>query len=104
MLSYATAVVVTLCSIAIGVYALYENGVSHSTSFSAIMNTTNNLRLNKLSEGQSLGAEPLVNEVKDLKIRLGIVAYEEENIGSESVIVGLAGFGLQGQVEKLNKG
>ena len=104
VLSYATAVVVTLFSVAIGVYALYENGVSHSTSFSAIMNATQNLHLNGLSEGQSLGAEPLAKDLKDLKLRLGIVAYEEEGFESESVIVGHAGFGQQDHVEKLIKG
>lgn len=51
VLSSATAIVMTLCSVTIGVHALYENGVSHSTSFSAIMNTTHNLHQNELSEG-----------------------------------------------------
>jgi hypothetical protein len=104
VLSDATAIIVTLCSVTIGVYVLYENGVSHSTSFSAIMNTTHNLQRNELSEGQSLGAEPLAKDVKDLKIRLGIVGYEEKTIGSVSAIVGQAGFGLEGHVEKLRQG
>jgi len=104
VLSYTTAVVVTLCCVAIGVHALYENGVSHSTSFSAIMNTTHNLHQNEISEGHSLGAEPLAKDLKNMKIRLGIVGYEEETIGSETIIVGHAGFGLEGHVEKLKKG
>ena len=68
------------------------------------MNTSYNLILDDLSEGQSLGTEPPAQDVRDLNTRLGIVAYKEKKIGSENVIVGHAGFGLQGQVEKLKKG
>lgn len=68
---------------------------------SAFMNTTHNLHQTELSEGQSLDAEPLAKDIKDLKIRLGIVGYDEKTIGSVSAIVGQAGFGLEGHVEKL---
>ena len=107
VISYAAAIIATILSVSIGLFALYENGVSHSTSFSAILSTTRSTRLSDLTEGHSLGAEPLAKHIGDLRLRFGLLDHEsdEKALPYEDLgIVRQAGFGVEGHVDKLRSG
>ncbi|KAI0845703.1 hypothetical protein F5Y00DRAFT_245797 [Daldinia vernicosa] len=91
--TYSTAVVVTLLCICVGFAALLSNGYTSSTAFSAVLLTTRNPDLDRLSTGNTLGAKPLPNPIRDTKLRFGMLRTE----GSESQ----TGFGLDGTVTPL---
>jgi hypothetical protein len=71
LLSYGTGLLFASVTAAIGFYSLYVNGVSHSTSFSAIIATTRNSDLDSLTKGASLGAEPMKMGVDKTRLRFG---------------------------------
>ena len=71
IISYSIALFLTLLIICLGFYSLHSNGVAHSTSFSALITTTRNPRLDTLSRGHSLGALPLDKRVLGAKLRFG---------------------------------
>ncbi|MCJ1403048.1 hypothetical protein MMC11_006270 [Xylographa trunciseda] len=107
VISYTGAIIATIFSVAIGMFALYENGVSHSTSFSAILNTTRSTRLSDLTQGNSLGAEPLANDLGDLRLRFGLLDNEGDEKASPDGDLGIvrqAGFGVADHVDKLRRG
>lgn len=56
----------------LGLFALQHNGVAHSSSFSALMATTRNPTLDIVSEGHSLGAQP-IKDMGRVKLRFGEV-------------------------------
>jgi hypothetical protein len=60
------------------------------------MLTTRNRDLDILAEGHCLGAQPLNRDIKDVRLRFGVVT-----IGAGKTP---AAFGLEGTVEKLEKG
>ncbi|KAI2783856.1 hypothetical protein F4815DRAFT_458231 [Daldinia loculata] len=91
--TYSSAVVVTLLCICVGFAALLSNGYTSSTAFSAVLLTTRNPDLDRLSTDNTLGAKPLPHPIRDTKLRFGILRTE----GSESQ----AGFGLDGTVTPL---
>ncbi|KAI1474518.1 hypothetical protein F4774DRAFT_327212 [Daldinia eschscholtzii] len=91
--TYSTAIVVTLLCICVGFYALLSNGYTSSTAFSSILLTTRNPDLDRLSKDNNLGAMPLPHQIRDTKLRFGILRIE----GSEPQ----AGFGLDGTVAPL---
>ncbi|KAI0106861.1 hypothetical protein F4814DRAFT_429247 [Daldinia grandis] len=92
--TYSAAVVVTLLCICVGFVALLSNGYTSSTAFSAVLLTTRNPDLDKLSTDDTLGAKPLPGFIRDTKLRFGILRTE----GSEPQ----AGFGLDGTVTPLD--
>ncbi|MCJ1294770.1 hypothetical protein MMC34_006328 [Xylographa carneopallida] len=107
IISYTAAIIATILSVAMSMFALYENGVSHSTSFSAILTTTRSTRLSDLTKGHSLGADPLPKNISDIKLRLGILDYEgdEQALPYEDIrTVRQAGFGVENHVTKLRRG
>ncbi|KAI8964621.1 hypothetical protein F5Y11DRAFT_79555 [Daldinia sp. FL1419] len=91
--TYSSAVVVTLLCICVGFAALLSNGYTSSMSFSAVLLTTRNPDLDRLSADNNLGAKPLPQPIRDTKLRFGILQTE----GSEPQ----AGFGLDGTVTPL---
>ncbi|KAF8865658.1 hypothetical protein BDZ45DRAFT_736227 [Acephala macrosclerotiorum] len=94
ILSYGIAIAVALLSIAIGTYATIQNGVSHSTSFSATIATTRNVQLDRLVEGSSLGALPLDRDVRKTKVMFGELIDGDGHIA----------FGFEDGVQGLRKG
>ena len=74
IISYSLAIAFAV-AIGVGFFALYENGVAHSTSFSAIMTATQSSDRALLSEGSSIGV--MQKELKATKLRFGVV--EESN-------------------------
>ncbi|KAF3065783.1 Formylmethionine deformylase-like protein [Daldinia childiae] len=93
LITYSSAVVVTLLCICVGFAALLSNGYTSSTAFSAVLLTTRNPDLDRLSTDNTLGAKPLPHPIRDTKLRFGILRTE----GSEPQ----AGFGLDGTVTPL---
>jgi len=77
VISYSLAIAFAIIAVGIGFWALYENGVAHSTSFSAIMAATQNPDIAVLSEGSSIGV--IRKEVKATNLRFGVI--EESNHG-----------------------
>ncbi|KAF3015023.1 hypothetical protein E8E14_009293 [Neopestalotiopsis sp. 37M] len=72
-IAYGFAIAFTLLSVGIGAHAFYVNGVSHSTNFSAVLQTTRNPTLDDLTRGKGLGSKPLDEIFKKTKLRLGIL-------------------------------
>jgi hypothetical protein len=101
-LAYGVAIFVTLFSLVVGFYAMYSNGVSYRTSFSAIMATTRNRVLDDVMVGSSLGADPMREDVMQTRLRFGVLdkdrSQEEDKEEHKRV-----GFGLETQVGPLKK-
>lgn len=97
LLAYGFAFLATLLSLFVGFRAYAINGVSHSTSFSAILTTTRNPRLDELTKGQSLGAMPLDAFVGNLRLKFGLLS-------PENGVAMRAGFGPANEVKPLRKG
>ena len=81
ILSYSIAAVFTILSASVGFFALHYNGVAHSTAFSAMIATTRNRDLDKVSRGHSLGALPL--GYTEMKVRFGMLLGDGEKRGDE---------------------
>jgi hypothetical protein len=101
ILSYSIAVGVTLFSIIIGAYATITNGVSHSSSFSAMIATTRNPQLDRLVEGSSLGALLLEKEMRRTKLKFGELMGDGREKGG---VNGHVGFGFEDSVLNLRRG
>jgi hypothetical protein len=71
LISYASATFLTLLAVMVGMFAFLHNGVAHSMAFSAIVATSRNTGLDRLTEGQSLGALPLEDDVMNVKLKFG---------------------------------
>ncbi|ORY12614.1 hypothetical protein BCR34DRAFT_289978 [Clohesyomyces aquaticus] len=106
IISYSVAIFFTLLCVCTGFFALQFNGVVHSTAFSAIIATTRNPELDKLSVGHSLGAMPLKHT--NVRLRFGELTGDREkdwNSGSDGNGTGRhIGFGLAENVVDLVKG
>ncbi|KAH9206119.1 hypothetical protein DL95DRAFT_233747, partial [Leptodontidium sp. 2 PMI_412] len=76
VISYGLALLFTIPGLVIGIWAFCTNGVSHSTSFSAILLTTRNMGLDEISEGHSLGVFPLDPDLGKTKLKFGGVQIE----------------------------
>jgi hypothetical protein len=96
LLSYGIALLLTIPSVGLGVYAFYSNGVAHSNAFSAIIATTRNPRLDALLEENSFGAFPLDKEASKVRLRYGGVENGKQRKG--------AAFGIADEVTQLKKG
>ncbi|KAE9376403.1 hypothetical protein N431DRAFT_462240 [Stipitochalara longipes BDJ] len=108
VISYSLAIGFAIIAVGIGFWALYENGVAHSTSFSAIMAATQNPDLAVLSEGSSIGV--IRKDLKETKLRFGVI--EEGDHGDTSYPSPEQGsddpkhvaFGFPQTVSRLSKG
>ena len=106
IISYSTAIFVSALALVLGFYSFLDNGVAHSTAFSAVLATTRNSALDVLSKGHSLGSLPLDKRVEGVRLRFG----ELNGGGTEKVVdedgyeVKHIGFGLADDVLKLRKG
>ncbi|KAI1463117.1 uncharacterized protein F4812DRAFT_284822 [Daldinia caldariorum] len=93
LLAYSVAVVFTLLCVCVGLVALMKNGYTSSTAFSTVLLTTRNPDLDRLSMGNTLGAQPLPNRISATRLQFGTLRTE----GSEPH----AGFGMEGTVAPL---
>ncbi|KAF8858771.1 hypothetical protein BDZ45DRAFT_673708 [Acephala macrosclerotiorum] len=100
--SYGIATLFTTFAIIVGPLSLRSNGVSHSTSFSAILSTTRNLQVDELvlREGHDIGSEPLTEAM--MKARLGFGTLLNAN--AENMELKHFGFGFKLQVQALKRG
>lgn len=98
---YCTAIAIALLMAALGGVSLVQNGVAHDTSFSTMVATTRNPRLDYLFTGACLGRIPLRKELGKTKMMFGEqvkgAMYEEGRVEH-------AAFGLKGEVRRLKKG
>ncbi|KAJ5827485.1 hypothetical protein N7447_004248 [Penicillium robsamsonii] len=94
--AYMTALGVTVVCVIVGFFALRENGVAQSISFSSMLMTTRNPELDGLSKGHCLGSDQLPDEIGDVKLRFGEVEGSEQYKH--------AAFGTQESVTPLTKG
>jgi hypothetical protein len=100
LISYGSGIVATLLCVLAGLLIFRSNGISHDTSFSAIMTTTRNPDLDRLSVGQSLCE--IDEELKKSKLMFGGNRMGFELGGRlYGADVERAAFGLEGKVETL---
>jgi hypothetical protein len=96
IISYCVALALALACIAIGYFATVENGVHHSTSFSAIIATTRNSYLDRLVEGKSLVALPLDGKMRKVRLKFGELVADEAPRGHIA-------FGVEEEVLNIRK-
>jgi hypothetical protein len=75
LLSYSLAILFTLISCLLGAYACYENGHSHSRSFSAILASTGAAELMERFYEELIGRLPLHDNFR--RSRLGFERWGE---------------------------
>ncbi|KAL4960142.1 uncharacterized protein BDV14DRAFT_211835 [Aspergillus stella-maris] len=97
LLAYATSLGVSVACIIVGCLALWHNGISQSTSFSSILMTTRNTKLDSLAVGHCLGSDHLENEARDIRLQFGEIKDMELRRKH-------AAFGIKGSVTALTKG
>lgn len=102
-IGYAIAVTITLASILIGSWAIYQNGVASDTLFSRILVTTRNPTLDHLSVGACLGGDPFPKELRETKLRFGVLLQDEPREGPLGR-VGHCCFGTRGETGDIVKG
>lgn len=100
-ISYGIAIFLTLIVVAIGLWALRINGVSHGMGFSTFVAATRNPRLDALCEGESLGGLPLEKRLGRVRLKFGVIAEEGKRVASGN---GHVGFGVEEEVMHLEKG
>ncbi|XPS99849.1 hypothetical protein M3J09_009017 [Ascochyta lentis] len=102
-IGYAIAVATTLASILIGSWAIYQNGVASDTLFSRILVTTRNPTLDHLSVGACLGGDPFPKELRETKLRFGVLLEEEPREGPLGRVEHCC-FGTRGETKDIVKG
>jgi hypothetical protein len=105
-MSYSIAIFFRLVALCVGFYSFLDNGVAHSTAFSAMIATTRNTELAMLSTGHYLGAVPLATEMAGVKLRFGELVNSGGLKLAKEVYRGARhiGFGLEEDVLELRKG
>ena len=92
--SYGIALLLTIPSVCLGLYAFHTNGIAHSTDFSAIIATTRNPGLDILSDhGYTF---PLDRDPSKARLRFGGV-----DVGKKGE---RTAFGMADEVTELKKG
>ncbi|KAK3941688.1 hypothetical protein QBC46DRAFT_285883 [Diplogelasinospora grovesii] len=101
--AYASAAAASLLCVLIGLYAVHSNGVTHSSSFSAIMATTRNPDLDELvaSHGASLGDSDSRKGLGMAKLKFGLLLTDDA--GRRGALRHVA-FGRSDDVMQLRKG
>ncbi|KAJ4366072.1 hypothetical protein N0V95_000299 [Ascochyta clinopodiicola] len=102
-IGYAIAVAITLASILVGSWAIYQNGVASDTLFSRILVTTRNPTLDRLSVGACLGGDPFPKELRKTKLRFGVLLEEEAREGPLGRVEHCS-FGTRGETKHIVKG
>ncbi|UPX18759.1 uncharacterized protein EKO05_0009050 [Ascochyta rabiei] len=102
-IGYAMAVAITLASILVGSRAIYQNGVASDTLFSRILVTTRNPTLDRLSVGACLGGDTFPKELKETKLRFGVLLEEEPREGPLGRVEHYC-FGTRGETKNIVKG
>lgn len=102
-IGYAIAVAITLTSIIIGSWAIYQNGVASDTLFSRILVTTRNPTLDHLSVGACLGGDPFPKELRKTKLRFGVLVEDEPREGPLGRVEHCC-FGTRGETKDIVKG
>lgn len=97
VISYAIAAALALGTVILGSFTFRRNGVSHASSFSAIVATTRNPDLDTLTKGQCLGAVPLSEDMGRTRLRFGMVGPATEKVRHVA-------FGLENSVQNLHRG
>lgn len=99
IISYTAALALSISSIALGIFSILDNGVAHSTAFSAVMATTRNANIDELMSGHTLGVVPLANDVSKARLRFGELA----TMGNRMEQANRIGFGFEDAVRSLEK-
>ncbi|KAJ4986261.1 hypothetical protein SVAN01_08196 [Stagonosporopsis vannaccii] len=102
-IGYAIAVAITLASIFVGSWAIYQNGVASDTLFSRILVTTRNSTLDHLSVGACLGGDPFPKELRETKLRFGVLIEDEPREGPLGRVEHCC-FGTRGETSNIIKG
>lgn len=102
-IGYAIAVGTTLASILVGSWAIRQNGVASDTLFSRILVTTRNPTLDHLSVGACLGGDPFPKELRETKLRFGVLLEDEPREGPLGRIEHCC-FGTRGETGDIVKG
>jgi hypothetical protein len=106
VLSYGIGPLFTSMAAVISLYSIWINGVSHSMSFSALMATTRNPDLDRLTHGSSLGAAPLKTYIENMRLRFGplLSKHKDARDPQEEGGVPHIAFGFEQSVGYLKKG
>jgi hypothetical protein len=101
-MTYSIAVAFSVVGVLLGLRAIWLNGVCHDTSFSSIVSTTRNTFLDELTLGNSLGAVPIPDAMKGVKLRFGESTGPSLSVDGSSVT--RAAFGAEDSMVTLRKG
>ena len=85
IITYGTALVLGLIALLVGLKAYFDNGVSIKLGFLNILTTTRSRRLDRLALGTCLGAEPMPQELKKVKVRFGEIDQHTRSV-TDSVL------------------
>ena len=80
LISYGCAIIATLGVVILGLVIFFMNGISHDTSFSAVMTITRNLDLDALSIEQSINYSGEELEKTELRFGAGRMGWKKEGI------------------------
>jgi hypothetical protein len=99
-ITYGVGIAIGVISLAIGLLALFEYGASMKGGFLTVMRTTRNPTLDGISAGQTLGSEPVSQELGEARIKFGELSrsYDQEGKGERVAGAGpsYVGFGVEG--------
>lgn len=104
LLPYSAAIFATAAILLTGFYALWSNGVSHTSSFSGLVRTTRNKDLDNLVRGHCLGSEPVDKRIAKRKLQYGLLVIGEPRRKDVAGNVRHAAFGFPETVTRLRKG
>ncbi|KAF1966163.1 hypothetical protein BU23DRAFT_487420 [Bimuria novae-zelandiae CBS 107.79] len=99
---YAFAVAAALLCLAVGGWAIHQNGVASDTLFSRILVTTRNPTLDRLSVGACLGGDPFPKELTRTKLRFGVLLEENPREGPLGTVEHCT-FGAVGETKDIVK-
>ena len=100
-LTYGIALGLGLVSLVAGVVTLLSNGVSMDAGFLSVLVTTRNSALDELSQGACLGVTGHhLSRLEETQVRFGELVSAEQTLTRRRH----AAFGLQSQVQPLEKG
>jgi len=106
IISYGIGLFFAILAVIIGLASFATNGVSHSTSFSAMIAATRNRKLDELMEGYSLGDAVKDEKIAKTRLKFGAIKDAEggegENVGEKDVR--RVAWGLEDDVVSLKKG
>lgn len=93
IITYASAIGITILMTLLGLHALHSNGVVSDDHFSTILLTTRNPKLDEVTKGACVGGTPLPEILRETKLHFGEVG------STVSGSVGHTAFGVVGKEE-----